>query len=139
MALGVGEARVTLGKRTARSRETPSQSARGLMDGTCIQTGKWDLAGQSQGSTHALQQAGSPGHLFGIFRYLMSWVLSLLRSPSTLEEEHHLEHITMNATSIQLSRAAAAQGGETEAESPAFPTPLGCSSTLHSSCSPAAS
>lgn len=38
-------------------------------------------------------------------------------SPSTLDEEHHLQHIIMNATSIQLSRAAAAHGGEPEAES----------------------
>lgn len=33
---------------------------------------------------HNGQQAGSPGHLFGTFRYLMSWVLSLLMSYSAL-------------------------------------------------------
>lgn len=96
------------------------------------------LAGQKQGSTHGLQQACSPGHLYGTFRYVMSWVLSLLVSPSALDEEHHSEHITTNATSTQPSRAAAAHRRETEEESPAFPTPLGCSSTLHSPHSPVA-
>lgn len=73
VALGVGEGRAMLGKRTPRSGETPPQSAQGLMNETCIQTEKWDLPGQSQGSAHALQQAGSPEHLFCIFRYLIRY------------------------------------------------------------------
>lgn len=72
------------------------------------------LAGQCQGSTHGLQEGGSPEHLFGIFRCLMSWVLSLLMSPSALDEEHHSQHIATNAMSTLVSRAAAAHRGETE-------------------------
>ena len=88
-------------------------------------------------ASHALKQTGST--LLPCFRYLLAWVVSVRMSPSTLGEEHCLQHITTNVMSIQLSMAAAAEGGETEAAPPHSPTPLGCSSAPRSPQPPAAS